>query len=162
MDSQSKPWNDTEIEKLRTLHIDPVKTDRNTLSWLIKYFKGEGRKRPGGIWGVTDGYSEEVHISRELAKKIRNLVKTGDLDWILTNDVGGQSNRLQIRGLTPAECEKLDNHWKEIKDLAGEIADEFSHPPLQVLYDAVFAAEDLEPGVHILHVPRLFFQWNVV
>lgn len=81
-------WSKEETLSLRQLRLDPVQDSYEKLMSLVRHFKAP---RPS-VFAVTQGRAD-VHVSKELARKVRDLTKEGKLDWVL--------NRAETnRGLT--------------------------------------------------------------
>lgn len=118
--ASAQEWTQEEQRVLRRLTVDPVKNDRQKLVSLVRHFKGMGRKKPGGIWSVTDGAgSGELRVSPGLARKVRDLAQQGKLDWVL--DTGGEmENAVQpSRQASRATC-------RITKERAAALAHTFS------------------------------------
>ena len=71
-------WTREEQIQLRSLHLDPIRTDKEKLTTLIKHFQ-----KGGGVWAVSEGQTGPVVVSRGLARKVRDLVLDHKLDWLL-------------------------------------------------------------------------------
>lgn len=72
-----KPWTPEEQQLLRSLRLDPVRTDREKLTALVVHFQ-----KNGGVWAVSEGGTGPVLVSRGLARKVRDLVLDHKLDWL--------------------------------------------------------------------------------
>ena len=72
-----EPWTSKEINILKSIHIDPVKSDREKLITLVNYFK-----KGGGVWAVCEGETGPVNVSRGLGRKVRDLTLDHKLDWL--------------------------------------------------------------------------------
>ena len=72
------PWSKEEIDCLKQLHLDPVQDSPEKLVGLVKHFRGP---RPS-VFAITEG-GKEPHVSKDLARKVRDLTDKGRLDWIL-------------------------------------------------------------------------------
>jgi hypothetical protein len=73
----TQDWTKEECKKLHALGIDPMRSDRAKLLALRKYFEGDRR-----IYAVTEGKILEVRVSGDFARKVRDLVRDGKLDWL--------------------------------------------------------------------------------
>ncbi len=93
----AKLWTPEEQLLLRSLHLDPIRTDREKLTALVGHFQ-----KGGGVWAVSEGGTGPVLVSRGLARKVRDLVRDHKLDWLLTTGANlvdiseGYSPRLRI------------------------------------------------------------------
>lgn len=72
-----QPWTSDEKSILRSLHLNPLRTDRERLIALVAHFQ-----KGGGTWSVSEGGTGPVIVSRGLARKVRNLVSDHKLDWL--------------------------------------------------------------------------------
>jgi len=92
-----QPWTPEEQRLLRSLHLAPVRTNREKLAALVVHFQ-EGR----GVWAVSEKGTGPVLVSRGLARKVRDLVSDNKLDWLLVTGANladiseGYSPRLRI------------------------------------------------------------------
>ena len=96
-----KPWTPEEIKILRSMRLDPVRTDREKLITLVAYFQ-----KGGGIWAITEAGTGPVTISRGLARKVRNLVLDHRLDWLRGEETRlvdtSESDQPRLRILSPS------------------------------------------------------------
>lgn len=103
-----KPWTPEEKNILRSIHLDPVRTDREKLIALVAYFQ-KGR----GIWSISEGGTGPVIVSRGLARKVRNLVLDHKLDWLQVEETRlvdtSESNAPRLRILPPSVDIWTDN-----------------------------------------------------
>ena len=76
-DMNVKPWTPEGNSILRSMRLDPVRTNREKLIALIAYFQ-----KGGGIWSISEGGKGPITISRGLARKVRDLVFDHKLDWL--------------------------------------------------------------------------------
>ncbi|MEK7682364.1 MAG: hypothetical protein AAB369_05990, partial [Chloroflexota bacterium] len=74
----SSPWTSQEQKRLRHLRLDPLRTSRERLTALVRHFM-----KGNGIWTVSEGPKGALQVSRGLARKVRDLVRNGELDWVL-------------------------------------------------------------------------------
>lgn len=70
-------WTEEEKERLRRLSIDPVQRPPHELVPLVECFSNGGSVR-----AVSEG-STSPHVSKLLARKLRDLTQDGELDWVL-------------------------------------------------------------------------------
>jgi len=71
-------WTGEEKRKLKAMTISPVITSPKRLKEMIEYFR-----RPNApLWAVTVK-DVPFHVSKELGRKIRDLVDDGALDWVM-------------------------------------------------------------------------------
>ena len=96
-----KPWTPEEIRILRSIHLDPVRTDREKLIALVAHFQ-----KGGGIWSISEGGTGPITISRGLARKVRNLIFDRKLDWLQFEEAKlidtSESNVPRLRVLSPS------------------------------------------------------------
>lgn len=84
----SGTWNSEEAKRLKALRLDPVQNPPEKLTRLVNYFKSPG----ASIFGVTEGGSD-FHVSKGLARKVRDLTGDGRLDWVLKRFQGEASDK---------------------------------------------------------------------
>ena len=77
-------WSADQVRRLKTLRLDPVQNSPGKLLPLVRHFKGP---KPS-IFAVTEGSGED-HVSSGLARKVRDLVSKGELDWLLDRETEG-------------------------------------------------------------------------
>jgi hypothetical protein len=71
-------WTSEEAAKLRKLRIDPVKNPLKKLIPVVEHFlKGDS------VWAITQAGAGDLRISGSLARKVRDGVASGDLDFIV-------------------------------------------------------------------------------
>jgi hypothetical protein len=71
-------WTGDEVAKLRKLGIDPVKNRLEKLIPVVEHFlKGLS------VWAITQAGAGDLRISGNLARKVRDGVASGDLDFIV-------------------------------------------------------------------------------
>lgn len=75
-------WSEDEEGRLRDLRISPYRTTRDELVQLIRHFK-----QGNPLYHVVHK-GTPIHKSKELAAKVRELTKTGQLDWLVPEDNG--------------------------------------------------------------------------
>ena len=76
----SQGWSDEEVKHLRDIRLDPKQNSREKLQALVRHF----RTPNASVFAVSGGIGE-VSVSRELARKVRDLTKEGKLNWLLNN-----------------------------------------------------------------------------
>jgi len=90
-------WTSEEKRRLKKIRIDPVRSPPERLKTLIEYFRTPG----ASLWAVTEGEDGPFHVSKELGRKIRDLLAKGDLDWVMdeTPRQSAQQFNKEWRGL---------------------------------------------------------------
>ena len=74
-------WNTEEVQLLKELRLHPVQNSPEKLIGLIRYFAGPS----ASVFGVTEG-NASPRVSKDLARKVRDLMRDGRLDWVLARD----------------------------------------------------------------------------
>ncbi len=108
-----KPWTLEEKSSLRSMHLDPIRTDREKLITLVAHFqKGKG------VWAVSEAGKSPITVSRVLARKIRDLVSEHKLDWLQVEGVklddASKSAVQRLRILSPSV-----DVWTDSVDIAN-------------------------------------------
>ena len=70
-------WTSEEIKELKKLSLDGQRSYPEKMYALVHHFS-ENRS----VWRVTQG-DGPVRVSVGLARKVRDLVRDGKLDWVL-------------------------------------------------------------------------------
>ncbi len=103
-----KPWTLEEKNLLRSMRLDPLRTDRKKLIVLIAHFQ-----KGGGTWSVSEGGTGPIIVSRGLARKVRDLVLDHKLVWLQVEETRlvdtSASNAPQLRILSPSVDIWADN-----------------------------------------------------
>ncbi len=88
-------WTSEEMRRLRKINIDPVRSPTERLKLMIEYFR-----TGASLWAVTEGKGP-FHVSKELGRKIKDLLAKGDLDWVMdeTPRQSAQQFNKEWRGL---------------------------------------------------------------
>ena len=76
-------WTLEETNLLKRFRIDAVRNTPKRLAILVQHFKQPGAT----VYRVTEG-NGPVLVSKNLARKIRNLSVQGSLDWVLKKGLG--------------------------------------------------------------------------
>ncbi len=114
------PWTAEEVAKLRVLHLDPQKNHPVKLAGLIRHFQNNGT-----LWGVTQG-REEPQVSNGLGRKVRDLSRVGQLDWVMARTDGTtQVRREHAERGVPAGLrrEAYKRHYDDLLDAASQVWD---------------------------------------
>lgn len=122
-----KLWSSEEKERVKQLGLDPRRNPPMKLMALAAYFE-----RPeASIFGVTEG-REETHVSKGLARKVRDLVEQGKLDWLRERDQRGRYQKVrsmrgshnQLQDLLETELALLmenSGHWPGLRETAESL-----------------------------------------
>ena len=89
-------WNSEELSSLKELRLDPISNPRDKLTALVRHFKG---LRPT-VFAVTEG-TAEPHVSKDLARKVRDLTQSGKLDWLVGVAAGRKGTALSLTVAEP-------------------------------------------------------------
>lgn len=94
-------WSTDEEKHLKELGLSPSRNSPDRLLKLIHHFMNNGT-----IWAVTEG-DVPVRVSKELARKVRRLTRSGDLGWILDRPAlpSERQNSTRDKDLGPYERE---------------------------------------------------------
>ena len=107
-------WTNEEVKLLRHLKLDPVQNQPEKLCALVKHFT----KPNASIFAITEGESKtELKVSKGLARKVRDLIREGKLDWLAQRSSGGARDRTGMWPGTPFQeearnrCREGDHSW---------------------------------------------------
>lgn len=131
-------WTEEEKTKLRRLHIDPIRGDREKLILLVEHFKGPNP----GVYAVAEGRLKEPIVSNEFARKIRDLTRAGKLDWLLLTVALKASGASDIDVVVPDvptitklvkmvrefQSPKDTPHKRKIRKLSSALQDQMTLP----------------------------------
>ena len=85
-------WNTEERERLKLLRLDAVRNPPDKLAALVTHFK-----RPNAtVFAVTESGEAERHVSKGLAKKVRDYTSDGKLDWVLDRAAGSGTRPAEV------------------------------------------------------------------
>ena len=151
-------WNTDEVGRLKQLRLDPVQNSPEKLMGLVRYFAGPH----ASVFGITEG-NELPHVSKDLARKVRDLMRDRKLDWVLERDqktaVGGSHDLVQtqvmmrrvggvflLENTDPALDSRVDmlGHWQALLPVVREL--EAITPPEPVGDQAWFSLMKREKG----------------
>ena len=128
-------WTASERGLLRSLRLDPIKSSPSRLRTVIEHFKSGS-----SVFAITE--DERVGVSKDLARKVRNLTYEGKLDWVLqrgepqpeeqesesTSQVGGQTGAA-VADKTSQHTIFDDNfHHRTLVTLAATLLEQLSIP----------------------------------
>lgn len=114
-------WNEAQRRRLKELHLDPHRGHPEKLRTLVRHFS---QVPEGTVGAVTEG--GPPHVSKTLARKVRDLTRCKQLDWVL---VGEDPSSETVNGEPPVDApdpEFLRRHRDEIERQAKLIADQLS------------------------------------
>jgi len=75
-------WTPAQKARLKELRIDSHKSSPSRLRALTEHFSNDPQ---GSVFAVTDG-DKEPHVSKALAKKVRDRAAEMKLEWVLTGE----------------------------------------------------------------------------
>ena len=84
-------WNSEELKLLKKLKLSPIDNSRRKLVALVHHFKGP---RPS-VFAITEG-KVEPHVGKDLARKVRDLTQSGQLEWLVNIGIEGTSLGLDV------------------------------------------------------------------
>lgn len=87
-------WNSEESKLLKSLRLSPVGNSRQKLVALVHHFKGPNPS----VFAITEGKAEPK-VGKDLAKKVRDLTQSGQLDWLV--NAGGEGTNLGLDVAAP-------------------------------------------------------------
>jgi len=108
----AEPWGKEEIIRLKELRLDPIQNSRQKLMDLVRHFKGP---QPS-VFAVTESGSG-FHVSKALARKVRDLTLEVKLDWLLEHTEEGIRSALRRQPATPLQqeawekCQQGNHDW---------------------------------------------------
>ena len=70
-----------EVRLHEELNLDPIQNQPRKPMALTRHLKTNG----ASVFAVTEG-EKEPQVSRGLARKIRDLTRSGELEWLLERD----------------------------------------------------------------------------
>ena len=76
-------WTNDEVKKLWAMTISPVRSSPEKIKAMINHFKTP----KASIFAITES-GEPLKVSKPFARKIRNFVAAGDLDWVMDETPG--------------------------------------------------------------------------
>ena len=76
-------WTNDEVNKLWAMTISPVRSSPEKIKAMIDHFKTP----KASIHAITGG-AGALNVSRTFARKIRNFVADGDLNWVMDETPG--------------------------------------------------------------------------
>ena len=76
-------WTMDEKLRLKELHIDPVRSSPEKLKKMVNYF----RTPNASVFAITEGHGP-LHVSKSLARKVRDYQDEGALDWLMDETPG--------------------------------------------------------------------------
>lgn len=100
-----KVWSVQERERLGNLRLDPIQSSPEKLRELAEHFSKVG----ASVFAVTEGGSG-IHVSRGLARKVRDLTAAGKLDWLLESKTLGDAAATEVDALGPW----VRKRWKSL------------------------------------------------
>ncbi len=71
-------WSKDEERQLIELRLSPRRNAPEKLHALVQHFMNNGT-----VWAVTEGDMGPVRLSKDLARKVNGLVRSGKLTWVL-------------------------------------------------------------------------------
>jgi hypothetical protein len=80
MGETGRMWSPEEIARLKSLRLSPIRNTPQKLQLSIEHFKNSNNVYETIDKGIGSDY---VVFSKELARKVRDLVREGKLDWPL-------------------------------------------------------------------------------
>jgi hypothetical protein len=105
-------WSFDERIWLKKFNISQSLFPPEKLKTIVQYFKDNG-----SVYGITgERYYKNIRLSKQRARDFRDLVKTGELDWVLKREKeDSMSNWLQVN----INAEFIPVTKRELKIWAG-------------------------------------------
>lgn len=126
-------WSTNEEKQLEALRLSPHRSSPEKLRLLIRHFMDNG-----SLWAVTEG-DGPLSVSKDLARKVKDLTRSGDLAWVLDRSVLPSTSQGQ------SGANELGPHLRELHYLGVRLRDRLTlpNPDRIVGMDARRSSDDL-------------------
>ena len=98
-------WTNEQAKRLWAMSISPVRSSPERIKGMINYFRTPG----SSVFAITEG-DAPVHASKPLARKIRDYVLDGSLDWVLAETSDSEISLGLRAGFRPAKVTYGPSH----------------------------------------------------
>jgi hypothetical protein len=105
-----RTWTQEEVRRLKKLRLDPIRSPPDKLRSLVEHFLKPG----ASVFAVTEG-DGPVRVSKNLARKVRDLTSKGALGWVV-------EDRPREEGDDPFGQPWVTLLWSYPKEFAAAVA----------------------------------------